>query len=177
MKREYRYKFWGLQKAPAGFTGADLENLMNEAAIGAARKNNYTIRINFRERSFYKNVDNFHSLYASYQLFSEDGKCVLENVFCSESKKSILSTLVQQKQVEKIARDIKKYFENEIKSAASEQKRMLCLTDMYRVIGKRMVAFICDPDPFVYLSVTDIHDRPSSYGKLAPCIVEHETPG
>lgn len=86
-------------------------------ASGAARKNNYTIRINFRERSFYKNVDNFHSLYASYQLFSEDGKCVLENVFCSESKKSILSTLVQQKQVEKIARDIKKYFENEIKSA------------------------------------------------------------
>ena len=74
---------------------------------------NYSVRINFRERSFYKNVDNFHSLYASYQLFSEDGQCVLENVFCSESKKSILSALVQQKQVSKIAREIKKYFEEE----------------------------------------------------------------
>ena len=74
---------------------------------------NYSVRINLRERSFYKNVDNFHSLYASYQLFSEDGQCVLENVFCSESKKSILSALVQQKQVSKIAREIKKYFEEE----------------------------------------------------------------
>jgi hypothetical protein len=65
-----------------------------------------------RTGSFYKNVDNFHSLYASYQLFSKDGECVLENVFCSEGKKSILSALVQQKQVAKITRDLKRYFKN-----------------------------------------------------------------
>lgn len=78
----------------------------------------YSIKINLRERSFYKNVDNVHSLYASYQLFSEDGECVLENVFCSESKKSILSALVQQKQIAKIAKDLKKYFESENKADA-----------------------------------------------------------
>lgn len=79
---------------------------------------NYWIKINLSERSFYKNVDNFHSLYASYQLFSEEGECVLENVFCSESKKSILSALVQQRQIEKIAKDIKKHFKSGSESDA-----------------------------------------------------------
>ena len=73
----------------------------------------YSIKIDFRERSFYKNVDSFHSLYARYQLYSEEGECVHENVFCSEGKKSIISSLVQQRQVAKIARDLKKYFESE----------------------------------------------------------------
>ena len=89
-----------------------------EKANACSRENQkYIVKINFRERSFYKNVDNFHSLYASYQLCLDDGTCLLENVFCSESKKSILSALIQQKNVEKIAKDIKKYFENQIKNA------------------------------------------------------------
>lgn len=69
----------------------------------------YTIAINLSERSFYKNVESVRTLYTHYQLFSKSGECVLENVFCSESKNSIISTLVQQKQIERIARDIKKY--------------------------------------------------------------------
>lgn len=84
-----------------------------EKADFTSREKTYSIKIDFKERSFYKNVDSFHSLYARYQLYSEDGKCVHENVFCSEGKKSIVSALVQQKQIAKIARDLKKYFENE----------------------------------------------------------------
>ena len=95
------------------------EEGVSQQILGLVRKafcrvcddgNNYSIRIDLRERSFYKNIDNFHSLYASYQLFTEDGECVLENVFCSESKKSILSTVVQQRQVAKIAKDLKRFF-------------------------------------------------------------------
>lgn len=78
----------------------------------------YSIKINLRERSFYKNVDNFHSIYVSYQLFLENGECAHENVFCSEGKKSILSAMVQQKQVAKIAKDLKKYFESEVQDDA-----------------------------------------------------------
>ncbi len=89
-----------------------------EKAFFDGEAQNYSIKINMRERSFYKNIDSVHSLYASYQLFSESGACVLENVFCSESKKSILSTLVQQKQVAKIAKDLKKFFESGIKDDA-----------------------------------------------------------
>ncbi len=84
-----------------------------EKADFAAREKSYSVKIDFMERSFYKNVDSFHSLYARYQLYSEDGECVHENVFCSEGKKSIVSALVQQKQVAKIARDLKKFFESE----------------------------------------------------------------
>ena len=69
----------------------------------------YTIAINLSERSFYKNVESARSLYTHYQLFSKSGQCVLENVFCAEGKNSILSTLIQQKQIERIARDVKKY--------------------------------------------------------------------
>ncbi|MBR5097292.1 MAG: hypothetical protein IK094_09335 [Treponema sp.] len=84
-----------------------------EKADFASREKSYSIKIDFRERSFYKNVDSFHSLYARYQLYSEEGECVHENVFCSEGKKSIVSALVQQKQVAKIAKDLKKFFESE----------------------------------------------------------------
>ena len=87
-------------------------NACEKADEGAPAKK-YSITIDLRERSFYKSVDNIHSLYARYQLFSEDGKCVLENIFCSEGRKSILSALVQQRQVAKIARDLKKYFESD----------------------------------------------------------------
>ncbi len=88
------------------------QKLFEKAKTVEEDAQSYSIKINLRERSFYKNVDNFHSLYASYQLFSKDGECVLENVFCSEGKKSILSALVQQKQVAKITRDLKRYFKN-----------------------------------------------------------------
>ena len=70
----------------------------------------YAIAINLSERSFYKNVDVERSLYAHYQLFSESGECVLENVFCSESKNSIMSATAQKRQVERIAKDLKKFF-------------------------------------------------------------------
>lgn len=70
----------------------------------------YTLAINLSERSFYKNVESARSLYSHYQLFSESGECVLENVFCSESKNSILSALTQKRQIEKIAKDLKKFF-------------------------------------------------------------------
>lgn len=86
---------------------------IDEKTDEGAQVKKYTIKIDLRERSFYKSVDNIHSLYARYQLFSEDGECVLENIFCSEGRKSILSALVQQRQVAKIARDLKKYFESD----------------------------------------------------------------
>ena len=70
----------------------------------------YSISISLSERSFYKNIESAHALYTHYQLFSDSGECVLENVFCSESKSSIISTLAQKKQIEKIAKDLKKYF-------------------------------------------------------------------
>ena len=69
----------------------------------------YNININMSERSFYRDAGIARSLYTHYQLFSENGECVLENVFCSESKNSIISTLIQQKQIGKIAKDVKKF--------------------------------------------------------------------
>ncbi|MCR5045233.1 MAG: hypothetical protein K6A42_08935, partial [Treponema sp.] len=54
--------------------------------------------------------ENARSIYTHYQLFSESGECVAEKVFCSESKNSILSALTQEKEIQKIAKDLKKYF-------------------------------------------------------------------
>ena len=71
---------------------------------------NYALAINVNERSFFKDIQSARSLYTHYRLFSEDGECVLEKVFCSESKNSILSTVTQQRQIERIAKDLKKFF-------------------------------------------------------------------
>ena len=81
-----------------------------KSAVSGLGGDGYSLFINLSERSFYKNIESAHSLYTHYQLFSDSGECVLENVFCSESKNSIISTLVQQKQIERIAKDLKKYF-------------------------------------------------------------------
>ncbi len=81
-----------------------------KSAVSGLGDDGYSLFINLSERSFYKNIESAHSLYTHYQLFSDSGECVLENVFCSESKNSIISTLVQQKQIERIAKDLKKYF-------------------------------------------------------------------
>lgn len=93
---------------------------MAKAALNARNLTgrNYSLSIDLSERSFFKNIENSRSLYTHYQLFTEEGECVWENVFCSEGKNSIVSTLVQQRQIEKIARDLKKYFANESKNDA-----------------------------------------------------------
>lgn len=83
---------------------------IEEAAFFNGFKENYSISIDLCERSFFKNIESAHSLYTHYQLFSDTGECVLENVFCSESRKSILSALTQRKQIERIAKEVKKYF-------------------------------------------------------------------
>jgi len=70
----------------------------------------YSLAINLSERSFYKSVEMERSLYTHYQLFSESGECVWENVFCSQSKNSILSATTQKRQIVRIAKDLKKFF-------------------------------------------------------------------
>lgn len=50
ISREVEYKDWA--RLTAGFSGADLENLVNEAAIFAARRNNTTVTANDFQEAF-----------------------------------------------------------------------------------------------------------------------------
>lgn len=71
---------------------------------------NARIRISIRERSFYRSADNINSLYVHYGLYDGNENCITENAFCSEGKRTIISTVVQRKEVDRIARDLQRYF-------------------------------------------------------------------
>ncbi len=70
----------------------------------------YRIKINLSQRSFYKNIDTVNSIYVHYELWNSEGKRLFENVFLTEGKETILSTAMQNRQVEKIVRDLARYF-------------------------------------------------------------------
>ena len=76
-----------------------------------AKGRRYELVIDVSEYSFYKpkKLERTRSLYAHYQLFSESGECVLEKVFCSQGKKTLLSAFIQKDRVAWVARGVKSY--------------------------------------------------------------------
>lgn len=67
------------------------------------------LELTVTERQFYRDIDNLNSIYVHTQLIDAEGKSVMEESFFSETKSTILSSVRQNKEINKVIKGIKKY--------------------------------------------------------------------